>query len=68
MNSDNKNLILAVTVSMLILIGTQWYFTPPPPTPEQITAQNAATQVAPSGSHVPSLYTEDIASKRADLE
>ena len=30
MKSDNKNLILAVTLSMLILVLYQLYFTPPP--------------------------------------
>ena len=68
MNSDNKNLILAVTVSMLILIGYQLYFTPPPPTPEQIAAQNVVTQVASDGSPVPTISAEVMQSTRAIVD
>ena len=68
MNSDNKNLILAVIVSMLILIGYQLYFTPPPPTPEQIAAQNVATQVASDGSPVPTISAEVMQSTRAIVD
>ena len=66
MKSDNKNLILAVTLSMLILVLYQLYFTPPPPTAEQIAAQNMAQNIgqnagqtlAADGSPVPSISAE----------
>jgi len=50
MKSDNKNLILAVTLSMLILVLYQLYFTPPPPTAEQIAA-HASHQTATSAKN-----------------
>lgn len=68
MNSDNKNLILAVSLSMLILIGYQLYFTPPPPTPEQIAAQNAAAQVDADGSPIASISPEAMQSTRAIVD
>ena len=41
MNSDNKNLILAVTLSMLILIFYQLYFAPVSPPPSEAQQTNA---------------------------
>lgn len=68
MNTDNKNLILAVTLSMLILVLYQLYFTPPPPTAEQIAAQNAAQNGTVDGSPVPSVNPEVMQSTKAIVD
>ena len=73
MKSDNKNLILAVTLSMLILVLYQLYFTPPPPTAEQIAAQQNAGQntgqtLAADGSPVPSISAEAMQSTKAIVD
>lgn len=39
MNADNRNLILAVTLSMIILVVWQMYFAPPP----ELPAENASS-------------------------
>jgi YidC/Oxa1 family membrane protein insertase len=73
MKSDNKNLILAVTLSMLILVLYQLYFTPPPPTAEQIaaqqnTGQNAGQTLAADGSPVSSISAEAMQSTKAIVD
>ena len=73
MKSDNKNLILAVTLSMLILVLYQLYFTPRPPTAEQIaaqqnTGQNAGQTLAADGSPVPSISAEAMQSTKAIVD
>ncbi len=63
MNSDNKNLILAVTLSMLILIVYQLYFAPlaPPPSDNQ---QTVADGDSPVPSAVAGIDQEVLASSK----
>ena len=47
---DQKNLLLAIVISVGIMMGFQWYvseFGPPPPEPRQEQAQNTADPAAP---------------------
>lgn len=47
---DQKNLLLAIVISVGIMLGFQWYvgeFGPPPPEPRQEQAQNTADPAAP---------------------
>ena len=47
---DQKNLLLAIVISVGIMLGFQWYvaeFGPPPPEPPQEQAQNTADPAAP---------------------
>jgi len=63
MNSDNKNLILAVTLSMLILIFYQLYFAPVSPPPSEAQQTNA-DGTSPVPSAVPGITEEALASSK----
>jgi YidC/Oxa1 family membrane protein insertase len=63
MNPDNKNLILAVTLSMLILIFYQLYFAPMPPPPGE-TRQTTADGSSPVPGAVPGIDQEALASSK----
>ncbi|MCV2892848.1 membrane protein insertase YidC [Lentibacter sp. XHP0401] len=58
MDNQNKNLILAVALSMLVILAWSFFFPPPEPTPEQIaeTAPNSQTATGDTAS-VPTAAT-----------
>ena len=66
MNADNRNLIAAIAVSMLILIVFQVYFAAPPPTPQNSQeSQNFGGQTIDGIQQLPS--TEAIIAASAAL-
>ncbi|WP_298678870.1 membrane protein insertase YidC [uncultured Lentibacter sp.] len=44
MDDQNKNLILAVALSMLVILGWSYFFPPPEPTAEQLAANAPSSQ------------------------
>ncbi len=52
MREENKNLLLAIVLSVAVLIGWQYFFAPPPkpPQPQPPTAQTQQAPAAPSPS------------------
>ena len=72
MNADNRNLIAAIALSMLILIVYQIYFVPPEP-PQQSTAspeETLAPAIAGAGSSAglaETTETTQVTAPRADI-
>jgi len=54
---EQRNLLLAIVLSLAILIGFQFIFPPAPPS-TQSDAPQATDGTQPDGSHIPSLSTE----------
>ena len=53
MDEQNRNLLLAFVLSLLVLIGWMWMFPPPEPQPQPQTAATEDADLPPAGDAVP---------------
>jgi YidC/Oxa1 family membrane protein insertase len=66
---DNKNILLAVSLSLLILLGWEMFFAPKPVPKPPVTAETAATTANPVTAPAPTLpgATPDVATGAAPV-